>query len=213
MPTTAPFEAHTDRYEGWFDEHEAAYRAELSALRRLVSETGTGLEIGVGSGRFAEPLGIDFGIDPSRAMLEYARDRGIDVVQGVAESLPVRTGAFDTALLVTTICFVDDVPETLTEAHRVLDPGGALVLGFIDRESPVGARYQAHKAENPFYREATFVSTAELTAALEAAGFTDFEFVQTIYRPPEEIDGAEPVETGHGDGSFVGIRATREPVE
>jgi len=209
MPRAAPFEEHTERYEGWFEEYEPVYRSELEALRRLVPTTGYGLEIGVGSGRFAGPLGIQVGIDPSREMLGYARDRGVEVVRGVAEHLPFRDGTFDTALIVTTICFVDDVPRTLAEAERVLDPSGRLVLGYIDRESPVGQVYQETKAENPFYREATFVSTDELIDALEAAGFTDFEFVQTVYRWIDEIDEPEPVESGYGEGSFVGIEATR----
>ncbi|MEF8789795.1 MAG: class I SAM-dependent methyltransferase [Haloarculaceae archaeon] len=209
MPRAAPFEEHTERYEGWFEEYEPVYRSELEALRRLVPTTGYGLEIGVGSGRFAGPLGIQVGVDPSREMLGYARDRGVEVVRGVAEHLPFRDGTFDTALIVTTICFVDDVPRTLAEAERVLDPSGRLVLGYIDRESPVGQVYQETKAENPFYREATFVSTDELIDSLEAAGFTDFEFVQTVYRWIDEIDEPEPVESGYGEGSFVGIEATR----
>jgi len=209
MPRAAPFEKHTERYEGWFEEYEPVYRSELAALRRLVPTTGYGLEIGVGSGRFAGPLGIQVGVDPSREMLRYARDRGVEVVRGVAEQLPFRDGTFDTALIVTTICFVDDVPRTLVEAARVLDPSGRLVLGYIDRESPVGRVYQETKAENPFYREATFVSTEELIDALEAAGFTDFEFVQTVFNWIDEIDAPEPVESGYGEGSFVGIEATR----
>ncbi|MEF8867542.1 MAG: class I SAM-dependent methyltransferase [Haloarculaceae archaeon] len=209
MPRAAPFEEHTERYEGWFEEYEPVYRSELEALRRLVPTTGYGLEIGVGSGRFAGPLGIQVGVDPSREMLGYARDRGVEVVRGIAEHLPFRDGTFDTALIVTTICFVDDVPRTLAEAERVLDPSGRLVLGYIDRESPVGQVYQETKAENPFYREATFVSTDELIDSLEAAGFTDFEFVQTVYRWIDEIDEPEPVESGYGEGSFVGIEATR----
>jgi len=209
MPKTAPFEEHTDRYEGWFEQHEAAYRSELDALRRLVPTTGDGIEIGVGSGRFAAPLGIGVGLDPSHEMLRYARERGIEVVRGVAEALPFGDATFDTALIVTTICFVDDVPRTLAEAERVLAPDGTLVIGYIDEDSPVGAIYQETKADNPFYREATFVSTDELVDALEDAGFTEFEFVQTIYHPPDEIDGPEPIEEGYGDGSFVGIGATR----
>jgi len=209
MPTSEPFETHTERYEGWFDEHPDVYRSELEALGRLVPMDGYGLEIGVGSARFAAPLGIDVGVDPAGEMLEYARDRGISVVRGVAEALPFKTGAFDTALLVTTICFVDDIPETLSEAERVLGADGSLVIGFIDKNSPVGEIYQETKEQNPFYRDATFVSTAEVIDALDAAGFTDFEFVQTIYQWIEEIDGPEPVEEGYGDGSFVGIKATR----
>ena len=209
MPKVGPFEEHTERYERWFEDNEDAYRSELAALERLVPTAGYGIEIGVGSARFAAPLGMQVGIDPSGEMLAYARARGIEVVEGVAEFLPFRDGTFDTALIVTTICFVDDVPETLAEAARVLDSDGALVIGYIDRDSPVGRVYQEKKDRNPFYREAVFVSTEELVDALEVAGFTDFEFVQTIYHWPGEIDGPEPVESGYGDGSFVGIKAIR----
>ncbi|SEO21633.1 Methyltransferase domain-containing protein [Halogranum amylolyticum] len=209
MPKTAPFEEHTERYEGWFEHHEDAYRSELDALRRLVPTTGYGVEIGVGSARFAAPLGMQIGVDPSGKMLGYARERGVEVLRGVAEWLPFRDETFDTALIVTTICFVDDIPRTLADAERVLDPDGALVIGYIDKDSPVGRRYQETKEQNPFYRDAVFVSTDELVDALEAAGFTDFEFVQTIYHWLDEIDGPEPIEEGYGDGSFVGIKATR----
>ncbi|MFW5937787.1 MAG: class I SAM-dependent methyltransferase, partial [Halanaeroarchaeum sp.] len=132
MPTTAPFDEHADEYEAWFAAHETAYDAELAALDRFVPAVGDGLEIGVGSGRFAAPLGIEVGVDPSIPMLEHARERGVDVFRGVAEWLPFREGTFDTALLVTTICFVDDVPRTLAEAARVLRPDGSLVIGYID---------------------------------------------------------------------------------
>lgn len=208
MPKSAPFERHTDRYEAWFEANEAAYRSEVAALRRLVPEPGFGLEIGVGSARFAAPLGMQIGLDPAERMLAQARERGIDVVRGVAEALPFHDGSFDTALIVTTICFVDDIPQTLSEARRVLGPDGSLVIGYIDKESPVGQIYQEKQSENPFYREAVFVSTDELVDALEAAGFSEFEFVQTIYHWPGDIDDEEPVEAGYGEGSFVGIKAT-----
>ncbi|MEF8774237.1 MAG: class I SAM-dependent methyltransferase [Halobacteriales archaeon] len=208
MPKSAPFEEHTDRYDAWFDHFEPVYRSELDALERLVPEAGLGVELGVGSGQFAEPLGIEVGVDPAKAMLERARARDIDVVRGVAEELPFADGAFDTALMVTTVCFVDDITRSLREARRVLAPDGALVMGYIDRESPVGRIYQENKDENPFYRDATFVSTDELVDQLEAAGFEEFEFVQTVFEWIEEIDEPEPVEDGYGDGSFVGIRAT-----
>ncbi|WP_142860543.1 class I SAM-dependent methyltransferase [Salinigranum halophilum] len=209
MPKTEPFERHTDRYEAWFDAHEDAYQSELAALRRLLPAPGYGLEIGVGSARFAAPLGMEVGLDPAEEMLRHARDRGIDVVRGLAEFLPFADAAFDTALIVTTICFVDDIHETLAEAERILAPDGSLVIGYIDKNSPVGRVYQATKEENPFYREAEFVSTEQLVDALEVVGFDDFEFVQTIYHPLDEVDGPEPIHAGYGDGSFVGIKATR----
>jgi SAM-dependent methyltransferase len=209
MPKSQPFERYTERYERWFDAHEAAYRSEVEALERLIPRTRIGIEIGVGSGRFAAPLGVQVGLDPAIDMLSLARKRDIEVVRGVAERLPFDDGTFDTALIVTTICFVDDIPQTLAEARRILRPGGELVIGYIDRDSPVGRMYQEEQSENPFYRDAVFVSTDELVEALETAGFSAFEFVQTIYHQPDEIDEPEPIDSGYGEGSFVGIKASR----
>ena len=48
------------------------------------------MEIGVGSGRFAQPLGVKIGIDPSRNMLKFAKERGIQVIRGGGENLPFK---------------------------------------------------------------------------------------------------------------------------
>ena len=207
MPITAPFQQQTDRYEAWFERHPAAYESELAAVERLLPG-GDGLEIGVGTGRFADPLGIGIGLDPAPAMLARARDRGVASVGGVAEALPFTDGSFDVALLVTTICFVDDVAATLREARRVLRPGGSLVVGFVDSESALGRRYREKKDRNPFYREATFVAADELWRAMETAGFVDLEAVQTLFSPPEALAGRDEVRPGTGEGSFVVLRGT-----
>lgn len=91
MPKTAPFEARPDRYDAWFDRHEAAYRSELAALRALLPAEGEGLEVGVGTGRFAAPLGIEYGVDPAPAMRARARARGIAVTEGEARTSPLPT--------------------------------------------------------------------------------------------------------------------------
>jgi SAM-dependent methyltransferase len=203
-----PFSTHHLRYDGWFERHDAAYISEILAVRALLPWEGKGLEIGVGTGRFAAPLGIKAGLDPSREMLTYAVARRISCVQGKAESLPFRKGAFDYALSVTTICFVDDPEAMLTEARRILKPGGFLVIGFIDRTSAVGAPYLAGQAENVFYREATFYSALEVSRLLEEAGFSKQVWVQTLFRSLEETKQIEPVRSGYGEGAFVVVRAS-----
>lgn len=207
MPRIEPFEEHTDRYDRWFDTYDYAYRSELRALERLVPDGTDGIEIGVGTGRFAAPLEVETGIDPSEEMLGRAADRGIAVAKGVAEALPIAGETFDTALLVTTICFVDDLEETFLEARRILRSEGQLVIGYIDHESSLGERYEERKDENPFYRNATFLSTTEVVDMLEATGFGDFEFVQTVFQMPEELTEPDRVAEGYGGGSFVGISA------
>lgn len=208
MVITEPFEEHVDRYEEWFEHNQAAYRSELRAIDQLLPDRGPQLEVGVGSGRFGEPLGIEYGVDPAWNMLGRAQDRGIGVAAGVAERLPVNSNAVRDVLNVTTICFVEDLEATLAESARVLDPDGRLVIGFVDRESPLGQLYQEKQDENPFYRDASFHSTAELTAAMEAAGFEDIQYRQTLFENPQDLTGPEEPRTGYGEGSFVVIAGT-----
>jgi ubiquinone/menaquinone biosynthesis C-methylase UbiE len=167
------------------------------------------MEIGVGTGRFAAPLGVAYGIDPAFEMLAYARQRGIKVLAATAEALPFQSAAFDYALIVTTICFVDDAKATLDEAFRVIKAKGSLVIGFIDRKSALGQDYLAHQAENVFYRDATFYSTAEIHALLQASGFKSLQWVQTLFRPLGEIKDIEPIQDGFDLGAFVAVRAQK----
>ena len=209
MPRTAPFEAHHRRYDDWFVHHAAAYQSELLAVRALLPWRGLGLAIGVGTGRFAAPLGVQVGIDPAREVLDYAANRGILSMQAIAEALPFSDSSVDYALSVTTICFVDDATAMLTEAYRVLKPGGELVIGFIDRTSDLGQYYLAHQAENVFYREATFYSADEVEQLLRDTGFTKPVWVQTLSKTLEETDEIEPLCAGYGQGAFVVVKANR----
>lgn len=211
MPQKSPFDRHHHRYENWFANHNAAYCSELLAVQALLPRVGFGLEIGVGTGRFAAPLGVCVGLDPSAAMLEYARARGIRVVQGVAEQLPFATNSFDFALSVATICFLDDVRAMLREARRVIKPEGCLVLGFIDRGSSMGQEYLNQQPDNVFYREATFYTAEEVEKMLRESGFTSMEWVQTLSRPVQEIVEVEHFCAGHGKNAFVVVKATGAP--
>jgi SAM-dependent methyltransferase len=201
-----PFEQNVEQYEQWFTDHPLAYVSELHAVRELLP-SGSGIEIGVGTGRFAAPLGIRKGIEPARAMAALAEKKGIEVVQGVAEKLPFKNKEFDFALMVTTVCFLEDMELAFREVRRVLRPGGAFVVGFVDRESPIGREYLKRKDQSVFYRDATFYSVDELVLRLERSGFDRFEFRQTLFRPLEDLEEVEPVRQGHGQGSFVVVRA------
>jgi hypothetical protein len=106
--TSQAFEQHVDRYDEWFERNRAVYESELRAVASLLPRHGVGIEIGVGTGRFAARLGIAVGVEPSAAMGAVARRRGIEVIQAVAECLPLADATFDVALMVTTLCFLDD---------------------------------------------------------------------------------------------------------
>ena len=203
------FELYTEKYDEWFDKNILFYESELRAIRDLLPEGKNGIEIGVGSGRFAEPLGIKIGLDPSQKMGKIANKRGIKVIKGVAESLPLPDSYFDFILMVTTICFLDDVEKAFNEAYRVLKPNGYLIIGFIDSESTLGKYYEKHKADSTFYNDAIFYSVREVRSFMKKANFKDFQYRQTLFQPLDEnnIDGS--VIEGYGKGSFVVIRGVK----
>ncbi len=209
MARIYPFEKYTERYDNWFDRHEAVYQSELSALREIMVHTESGMEVGVGTGRFAVPLGIETGIDPSMQMLKYARRRGVKTVCAVAEALPFRDGVFENVLIVTTICFVDDAVKMMNEVHRVLKHGGTATIGFIDRESHLGRYYEEHREEKVFYKDATFFSVNEVRQLLFGTDFDILAWRQTITKSPDEITESEPPEPGTGNGAFVAVRAIK----
>ncbi len=207
MSKTGPFEENPEYYDEWFERNREKYEIELKTIKQLMPDRFShALEVGVGTGRFADPLNIGKGIEPSPRMAEIARRRGIDVLHGVAEDLPFHEGCFDLLLMVTTVCFVDNLSLSLGEAWRVLRPGGFIVVGFVDRESELGREYQARRSESRFYREATFYSGGELLEALNGAGFTTIVSRQSIF-PGEER--ARRVREGYGEGSFVVFRARK----
>ena len=203
MPKTAAFENHSDAYDEWFEINADHYAAELATVRKLLPEDPQkGLEVGVGSGKFAGPLGIKTGVEPCKEMAEKARKLGIEVLPGIAEQLPFDDESVPFILSVTTICFVDDVLKTFQESFRVLQPGGSILVGFVDKESELGKKYQANKDKSRFYQEATFYSTQELIDSLTAAGFNNLHCKQSLI--PDVPQGT--IRDGHGEGAFVVIK-------
>jgi len=209
VPVIEPFEANCAEYDRWFDENRFAYLSELEALRHFIQAGEVGVEIGVGTGRFATPLGIGVGIDPSLRMGAVASERGVSFAGGVAESLPFRGEEFDFALMMVTLCFVDDVKRAFDEVYRVLKVNGSLIVGFIDKYSFLGRTYLHKKEKSKFYRYARFYSVDEVMAGLRYAGFHKFKMIQTIFGGLGDITAVQSYREGHGDGSFVVIRALK----
>lgn len=201
------FEENALEYDQWFDKHRSLYQPELAALQKVVPRGQAGIEIGTGTGRFATPFHIGFGVEPSENMAQLAEQRGVRVYRAVAEHLPIENSSFDFALMVTTVCFLNDIPKSFREVHRILKPHGAFILGIIDKNSPLGKKYQEEKSFNKFYRDAHFHSTEEITALLEDAGFSNFQYWQTLTRANETEP--EQQQLGYGRGSFIVIKATR----
>lgn len=199
------FNELAEDYDNWFKSHPAAFQSELEALRKIMPKNGIGLEIGVGSGRFAEKLGIRYGVEPAANLRALAEKHGIQAVEGMAESLPFPENHFDYAALITALCFVKDPLQSLREAKRVIKSGGKIILGIIDRKSPLGKNYEKKKSRNSYYRFARFFSTEETLDLLKNLGFKKIQTYQTLSCPLEEMKVTEEAKKGYGKGGFVAI--------
>ena len=209
MPRIEPFEKYSAKYEDWFEKNKFVYESEIQAIKKLFPKVKKSIEIGVGSGKFAVPLGIKIGIDPSPRMRKIAQQRGIEVIDAIAEELPFKDSQFELALMVTSICFVDNLDLAFREIYRILKPGGYLIIGLVDKDSSLGKLYQQHKENSLFYKIATFYSTKEVVYNLNKVGFKEFYFRQTIFHSLNEVKNVEPVKENYGQGSFVVIRARK----
>jgi ubiquinone/menaquinone biosynthesis C-methylase UbiE len=197
------FAEHADQYDDWYNHNYDRYIAELTAIRELMPDCNRKLEVGVGSGRFAAPLGIGHGIDPVDEMLAIAKSRGIKTVKGVAEDLPYTDNSFDYVLMTTTVCFLDDIATAFTEVARVLASGGTFTVAFIDKDSLIGRDYQK-RIDSKFYATANFYSPGDIMELLTNAGFAVTEVNQTLMCKDEcHFD----LESGYGQGAFVVINS------
>ncbi len=193
------FDVQTELYDRWYDEHPRIYQSEVSALEHFIPWEGKGLEVGVGTARFAAPLHIEYGVDPSPRMAALAREREINAVIGRGESLPFCDETFDFALMATVICFLQDLKGTMNECYRVLKSQGTLVIAFIDRESPLGREYREDPESHDIFRHAHFHTLGEVRTFLAHAGFTCHEVIQTIFE-----------DYGSGPSGFVVLKAVKE---
>ncbi len=204
---TGVFDLYAEKYDAWYENNRYAYLSELAALKKAVPRSGDGLEIGVGTGRFACVLGIGRGLDPSAAMLKIARSRGVNVRKGQGEKLPFDSFSFDYAAVIITLCFVKNPYQVLAEAGRVLKENGKIIIGIVDKDSLLGKLYRSKKSV--FYKQANFLGVRGISAMLESLNFGRLRYYQTIFSLPESMRRVHKVLPGFGKGGFVVIAARK----
>lgn len=116
--------------------------------RRLVAGLhGTVVEVGAGNGvtfdHYPPEVTRVVAVEPDPHLREHARERAtrapvpVEVVDSVAEALPLADGEADAVVSGLVLCTVPDVPAALAEARRVLGPGGEVRL--LEHVRPAGA--------------------------------------------------------------------------
>ncbi len=116
-------------YHDLLDELEADFVARWGTGREL-------LEVGCGTGlvleRLARFASHAKGIDLSPGMLEKARERQLDVVEGSATELPFADASFDVTCSFKVLAHVPDIDRALSEMARVTRPGGHIIAEFYN---------------------------------------------------------------------------------
>jgi len=212
MLQTEVFNENVKAYEAWYKKYPKVYLSEVAAIKEQLlklPENIKGIEVGLGTGRFAEPLGIKEGIEPSSEMGKKAMKRGIEVMDGVAERLPYGDLQFDFVLLVT-ICHLDEIKEAFVQAYRVLKHGGSIIIGFIDKDQSIAKQYEEKRDRSIFFRHASFYTVNRVESLLKEVGFRNFEYNQTLFGTLEQIKKIQTPKQGFGEGSFVVLKAIKK---
>ena len=215
MERVLPFEERFDKYDEWYEKYpgERLFKVEVNCLKKLIPDPGFAVEIGVGTGRFAEKLGIKFGLDPAYNPLKISKSRGIIVVQGDGRLTPFPDNTFETVFLIVTICFADNPEMLVKEASRILKPGGRVVLGLVPKNSAWGKYYLKLKAEGHFfYKYADFYTVSEVSSMLEESSFEHPTGLSTLFDPPPHGSDKEFIEDKlREDAGFVCITSIKPP--
>lgn len=211
MQKNLPFNEHVAEYEEWFEKYPYVFKTEVAAIKKIwpAGKDLVSLEVGSGTGRFAEALGISCGLEPSAKMDAIAEERGLETMRGVAEEMPYQNEQFSVVLMNFCISYFENLSKAFAEAHRVLKPGAALIVGFIDKNSRLGKYYESRRDKSVFYKDANYYGVKEVEEKLEAAGFKNPQVYQTLFSDLDSTVTIEPLFPGHGQGSYILIKAIK----
>lgn len=209
------FNRNVEKYDAWYDRFPGnqIFPIETACVRKALEGINhPWLEVGVGTGRFAQVLQIDCGLDPAASALTKAKSRGIQVMEGKAEALPYPDGSFNAVLMIITLCFLDDPLNGFLECKRVLSENGSFIVGIIPSDSPWGKFYiDKKKTGHGFYKYARFYSVKEVEDLFLKCGFIVQERWSTLHLPPERdfYPYEEPREGITKDAGFAVFKAQK----
>lgn len=229
------FDSYAETYDSWFLENKNVLYSEVKLVAHFLKNAGRTLSVGCGSGLFETILEKEFnisikeGIEPSSDMANIAQKRGMDVKVIGAEDFSTEPEIYDTILYNGCPCYISNLEKSLANSYNSLKKGGKIILIDVPKESSYGLLYNLAKAtgswDNPLLKgvyppnpypielakQANWRTTKEKVEVLEKAGFSSFEFAQTLTKHPIYSNNVieEPKE-GYDCGDYVAICAYKK---
>lgn len=228
------FDTYASSYDAWFMKNQNLLESEAALVAYALGDPGTTLSVGCGSGIFEHVLREQYGIavteglEPSEAMAEIARKRGMDVRIGTAEDSDFGNEVYDTLLFNGTPSYIQDLPLAFQKAYNALKPNGQIVVLDVPKEGSFATLYNLAKTlgtwDHPlfkgvkpeavypieFVKDANWRTTQEKVDILKESGFRDFSFSQTLTKHPFYADHeAEAPVDGYQKGDYVAINAKK----
>lgn len=229
------FDQYANKYDEWFLKNANVLASEVALVAHFLDNPGQSLSVGCGSGLFESILRQEYNIkitnaiEPSYGMAEIATKRGLKVTIGTAEEADYGTEIYDTVMFNGTPSYITNLQVAVHKAFKALKQGGKIVLVDVPKESSYGLLYNLVKeigtwehsyfddAKAPnayplkFIQESNWRSTPEIVNMLKTAGFTNFEFAQTLTKHPVYSDEvAEQPIPGYDCGDYVAIKAIKQ---
>jgi 2-polyprenyl-3-methyl-5-hydroxy-6-metoxy-1,4-benzoquinol methylase len=167
--------AHGEGYDAEPRQRRWENRLRVRFVRRY-AERGRLLDVGCAKGGFlAAAQEADFevrGVEPADAAAAAARGRGLDVVTGTLDDMPLVPGSLEVVTLWHVLEHIPDPLETLRRLRQELVPGGHLLIEVPNAESVVAEREGGrwHAAEVLYH--VSQYGPRSLRALVERAGFT-----------------------------------------
>ena len=228
------FDKFAEDYDSWFLKNKNLLESELKLLAYFLDNPGKAISVGCGSGLFEMLLKKNFnitiqdGIEPSEAMAEIARKRGMKVKIGTAEDTNFGENKYDTILFNGTSSYIKNLEKAFTNAYNALKKGGKIIVLDVPKESSYALIYNLamtlrtwdHELLSniqpicpypiEFVKEANWRTTSEKIEILKKTGFRNFKFAQTLTKHPlYSNNNVEEPKQGYESGDYVAICAIK----
>ena len=208
------FDLVAGTYDDWYNHPQGrqVFYAELKVVDVHIPKEGIGLEMGAGSGIFAEHLTragrTIVCLDPSREMLKKAADRRMTFVLGVGDALPLRVGVLDFTYMVTVLEFLDEPVAAFCEIRETAKRGAGLTVLFINSESSWGALYRDIGSKGDLvFKHARLYTMAEVEALFTLSGYSVTEKAGTLTTQPMEAEVGGAITEPSSQNGVIVLRA------